>query len=104
MNFWPGPEFYSYKQGLNLFGSGSNGDYTVKSSEDLYNNSLMLTKLIGAPMKKHSKERKTLIFNNGINTSLHVIAKRSGRQVPNCHLDNTATKKQRKAIFLKWLT
>src|SRR5690606_22424811 len=63
-------EFFSYNMGLTSLEVGSNGDYTVKSSEDLYNNSQMLAKLLEA-YEKHSKGKKTLIFNNGINTSLH---------------------------------
>ncbi|MDX1328066.1 MAG: DEAD/DEAH box helicase [Arenibacter sp.] len=93
-------EFYSYNMGLTSLEVGSNGDYTVKSSEDLYNNSQMLGKLLEA-YEKHSKGKKTLIFNNGINTSLHVYETFRAAGLPIAHLDNTATKKQRKQI-LKW--
>lgn len=93
-------EFYSYNMGLTSLEVGSNGDYTVKSSEDLYNNSQMLSKLLEA-YEKHSKGKKTLIFNNGINTSLHVYETFRAAGYPIAHLDNTATKKQRKTI-LKW--
>jgi superfamily II DNA/RNA helicase len=44
---------------------------------------------------------KTLIFNNGINTSLYVYDSFLSAGLPIRHLDNTATKKQRKQI-LSW--
>ncbi|MBV1924134.1 MAG: DEAD/DEAH box helicase [Flavobacteriaceae bacterium] len=93
-------ETYSYNVGLTSLVVGSNGDYTVKSSEDLYTNNDMLSKLIQG-YEKHSKGKKTLIFNNGINTSLHVYDTFRAAGYPIAHLDNTASKKQRKAI-LKW--
>ena len=79
---------------------GSNGDYTVKSSEDLYSNSQMLGKLMQA-YEERSKGKKTLIFNNGINTSIHVYETFKAAGYPIAHLDNTATKKER-AFLLKW--
>ena len=39
---------YSYNVGLTSLEVGANGDYTVKSSEDLYTNSDMLSKLVSA--------------------------------------------------------
>jgi len=93
-------ETYAYDMGLTSLEVGSNGDYTVKSSEDLYSSPAMLQKLVDA-YKKHSLGKKTLIFNNGINTSINVYYafKEAGLQI--MHLDNTATKKQRKQI-LDW--
>ncbi|MHA7057368.1 DEAD/DEAH box helicase [Aquimarina sp. M1] len=93
-------EVYAYNMGLTSLEVGSNGDYTVKSSEDLYTNSNMLSQLLQA-YEKHSKGKKTLIFNNGINTSLHVYDTFRSAGYPVAHLDNTATKKQRRLI-LKW--
>lgn len=93
-------EVFAYNMGLTSLEVGSNGDYTVKSSEDLYTNSDMLGKLLQT-YEKHSKDKKTLIFNNGINTSLHVFDTFRSAGYPIAHLDNTATKKQRKQI-LKW--
>ena len=93
-------ETFSYNVGLTSLIVGSNGDYTVKSSEDLYTNSDMLGKLIES-YERHSKGKKTLIFNNGINTSVHVYDTFRMAGYPIAHLDNTATKKQRKGI-LKW--
>ncbi len=93
-------ETFSYNVGLTSLEVGSNGDYTVKSSEDLYTNNDMLNKLLSA-YEKHSKGKKTLIFNNGINTSLYVYDTFKTAGLPIAHLDNTATKKQRKQI-LDW--
>ncbi|MFC5045536.1 DEAD/DEAH box helicase [Aquimarina hainanensis] len=93
-------ETYSYNVGLTSLVVGSNGDYTVKSSEDLYTNSSMLGKLLQA-YEERSKGKKTLIFNNGINTSLHVYDTFRQAGYPIAHLDNTASKKERKDI-LQW--
>ncbi len=93
-------EVFQYDMGLTSLEIGSNGDYTVKSSEDLYSSNAMLDKLLEA-YKKHSKGKKTLIFNNGINTSVQVYYTFKEAGLPVAHLDNTATKKQRKQI-LKW--
>ncbi|WP_452602629.1 DEAD/DEAH box helicase [Pontimicrobium sp. MEBiC06410] len=93
-------EIYSYNVGLTSLIVGANGDYTVKSSEDLYTNTDMLTKLIQA-YEERCKGKKTLIFNNGINTSLHVYDTFRRAGYPIAHLDNNNSKKERKAI-LKW--
>ena len=60
----------------------------------------MLSKLMDA-YNERCMNKKTLIFNNGINTSLFVydLFKRAG--LPIAHLDNTTTKKERSNI-LKW--
>ena len=91
---------FSYNVGLTSLVVGANGDYTVKSSEDLYTNNEMLSKLMDA-YNERCKNKKTLIFNNGINTSLFVydLFKKAG--LPIAHLDNTTTKKERSNI-LKW--
>ncbi len=93
-------ETYSYNVGLTSLIVGANGDYTVKSSEDLYTNQDMLSKLLYA-YETHSKGKKTLIFNNGINTSLHVYDTFKAAGYPVEHLDNTNSKKER-AKILKW--
>jgi superfamily II DNA or RNA helicase len=93
-------ETYSYNVGLTSLEIGSNGDYTVKSSDDLYTGTDMLGKLMQA-YEERSKGKKTLIFNNGINTSLFVYDTFRRAGYPIMHLDNTATKKERKQI-LKW--
>ena len=91
---------YAYNVGLTSLTIGANGDYTVKSSEDLYTSTGMLTKLMQA-YDQRSKGKKTLIFNNGINTSLYVYESFKQVGLPIMHLDNTASKKQR-AYILDW--
>ncbi len=93
-------EMYTYNVGLTSLVVGSNGDYTVKSSEDLYTNVNMLGKLLQS-YEERSKDKKTLIFNNGINTSLYVydLFRSAGYKI--AHLDNTASKQERKEI-LAW--
>ena len=99
-NFLARANLYTYNVGLTSLIVGANGDYTVKSSEELYTNNDMLSKLLLA-YEERCLNKKTLIFNNGINTSLIVYDtfKKAGFNVK--HLDNTATKKQR-AETLKW--
>jgi len=91
---------YSYNVGLTSLEVGANGDYTVKSSEDLYTNTDMLSKLVSA-YEETVKGKKTLIFNNGINTSIQVFHAFKNAGYPIAHLDNTNTKKERDFI-LKW--
>ena len=93
-NFLARANLYTYNVGLTSLIVGANGDYTVKSSEELYTNNDMLSKLLLA-YEERCLNQKTLIFNNGINTSLIVYDtfKKAGFNVR--HLDNTATKKQR---------
>jgi len=98
--FLANAEVFQYDMGLTSLEVGSNGDYTVKSSEDLYSSNIMLDKLLLA-YQKHAVGKKTLIFNNGINTSIQVYYTFKAAGLPIEHLDNTATKKQRKQI-LKW--
>ncbi|APY12312.1 DEAD/DEAH box helicase [Seonamhaeicola sp. S2-3] len=93
-------EMFSYNVGLTSLVVGANGDYTVKSSEDLYTDDNMLSKLLRA-YEERSKGKKTLIFNNGINTSLHVYDTFRRAGYPIAHLDNTHSKKER-AHILKW--
>ena len=99
-NYLARANMFSYNVGLTSLEVGANGDYTVKSSEDLYTNADMLSKLVGA-YEETSKGKKTLIFNNGIHTSIQVFHafKRAG--YPIAHLDNTNTKKERDFI-LRW--
>lgn len=91
---------YSYDVGLTSLKVGINGDYTVKSSDDLYMNMVMQDKLLHAYTEK-SLNKKTLIFNNGINTSLYVYEtfKEAGFDIR--HLDNTNSPEDRKEI-LSW--
>ncbi|HET8855026.1 MAG TPA: DEAD/DEAH box helicase [Salinimicrobium sp.] len=91
---------YSYDVGLTSLKVGINGDYTVKSSEELYSNYSMQEKLLDAYMEK-SLGKKTLIFNNGINTSREVYEtfRNAGFEIR--HLDNTTSKQDRRDI-LRW--
>ncbi len=91
---------HTYDVGLKTLQVGINGDYTVKSSEILYTNHSMQQKLLNAYEEK-AKGTKTLIFNNGINTSQYVYEtfRESGYSIR--HLDNTHSNKERKEI-LKW--
>ncbi|HEU0136224.1 MAG TPA: DEAD/DEAH box helicase [Flavobacterium sp.] len=91
---------YSYDVGLQSLKVGINGDYTVKSSDDLYSNMVMQEKLLHAYTEK-SLGKKTLIFNNGINTSLYVYEtfREAGYGIR--HLDNTSSPEERKEI-LSW--
>lgn len=91
---------YSYDVGLSSLKIGINGDYTVKSSEELYSNFSMQEKLLDAYMEK-SQGKKTLIFNNGINTSKEVYETFRNAGFDIRHLDNTTSKQDRKDI-LKW--
>ena len=91
---------YSYDVNLKSLKVGINGDYTVSSSERLYGNYLMQEKLLYAYEEK-AKGTKTLIFNNGIHTSLMVaqLFEEEGYEIR--HLDNTHTEKERQEI-LTW--
>ena len=93
-------KFYTFNVGLTGLKIGINGDYTVKSSEVLYTNAIMQSKLLDA-YEQVSKGKKTLIFNNGILTSREVYHtfKKAGYAVR--HLDNTVSKQERKDT-LKW--
>lgn len=91
---------YTYDVGLGSLKTGINGDYTVKSSEILYSNAIMQGKLLYA-YEQRAKGKKTLIFNNGINTSRQVYATFYDAGYDVRHLDNSHTKQQRKEI-LHW--
>lgn len=81
---------------------GIHGDYTVKSSDELYGNLSMQGKLLES-YEEIAKGTKTLIFNNGINTSKYVYEtfKKAGYNIR--HLDNKNTASERKEI-LKWFS
>lgn len=93
-------DMFTYNVGLTSLVVGANGDYTVKSSEDLYTDNDMLSKLLDA-YEERCKGKKTLIFNNGINTSLYVHDTFKKAGYPIAHLDNTNSKKER-AQILRW--
>ncbi|CAG2532477.1 MAG: DEAD/DEAH box helicase [Maribacter dokdonensis] len=91
---------YNYDVSLQTLKLGISGDYTVKSSDELYGNHSMLNKLVSA-YNEIAKGTKTLIFNNGINTSRYVCEtfKKAGYNIR--HLDNKNNAAERKEI-LKW--
>jgi superfamily II DNA or RNA helicase len=93
---------YSYDVSLKSLKLGIHGDYTVRSSDELYSNHQMLGKLVGA-YEELAKGTKTLIFNNGISTSKYVyeIFKKAG--YPIRHLDNKNTATERREI-LDWFS
>jgi superfamily II DNA or RNA helicase len=91
---------YSYDVSLHSLKLGINGDYTVSSSEKLYGNFFMQEKLLYAYEQK-ARGTKTLIFNNGINTSkqVHQLFVEAGYDCK--HLDNTHSEVERREI-LEW--
>ena len=93
---------YSYDVSLRSLKLGINGDYTVKSSDELYSTQNMLGKLMEA-YEEIAKGTKTLIFNNGINTSRYVfeVFNKAGYDIR--HLDNKNTPTERQEI-LKWFS
>ena len=91
---------YHYHVGLTSLKVGINGDYTVSSSERLYNNHVMQDKLLSAYREK-SVGKKTLIFNNGIATSQYVYATFHEAGYDIRHLDHTHNSTERKKV-LDW--
>ncbi len=91
---------YSYDVSLHSLKVGINGDYTVSSSEKLYGNFFMQEKLLYA-FEQKAMGTKTLIFNNGINTSkqVHAMFTEAGYEIK--HLDNTHGEIERREI-LEW--
>lgn len=91
---------YNYDVSLQTLKLGISGDYTVKSSDELYGNHSMLNKLVAA-YNEIAKGTKTLIFNNGINTSRYVCEtfKKAGYNIR--HLDNKNNASERREI-LQW--
>lgn len=100
MGFLARANTYTRHVSLENLKIGISGDYTVKSSEQLYSNPMMQDKLLGV-YRERSLGRKTLIFNNGIKTSVRVYENFNYAGYPIKHLDNTASKEERRKI-LKW--
>ena len=99
-NYLAAPTTYCYDVGLGSLKIGANGDYTVRSSDMLYGDLPMLKKLLFAYEDK-CFGKKTLIFNNGINTSLNVFDTFNKAGHPIKHLDNKNTAIERQEI-LAW--
>lgn len=93
-------ETFTYDVNLHGLKIGSNGDFTVSSSDVVYGNYFMQEKLLFA-YEEVSLGKKTLIFNPGIETSLKVEELFKKHKYPIRHLDSTFSDKDRKDV-LKW--
>jgi superfamily II DNA or RNA helicase len=91
---------YTYDVNLHGLKIGSNGDFTVNSSDVVYGNYFMQEKLLFA-YEEIAVGDKTLIFNAGIDTSLRVEETFKDRGYPVRHLDSTFSDKERKNV-LRW--
>ena len=91
---------YTYNVNLGSLTVGITGDYTVRSSERLYANVMMQEKLLYAYEEK-SIGKKTLIFNSGIQSSMHVRDTFTDAGHAIKHLDSTNTAQERRDI-LEW--
>lgn len=93
-------ETFTYDVNLHGLKIGSNGDFTVSSSEQVYGNYFMQEKLLFA-YEEVAIGTKTLIFNSGIETSIRVQETFHKRGYNIRHLDSTFSDTDRKDI-LKW--
>jgi len=94
------PITWRYDVELNTLKTGINGDFTVSTSDELYSSQAMTDLLVHA-YEAHAKNKKTLIFNNGIFTSKKVYEVFSASGYPIQHLDNNTSPIDRIEI-LKW--
>jgi superfamily II DNA or RNA helicase len=88
---------YTYDVNLHGLKIGSNGDFTVNSSDQVYGNYFMQEKLLFA-YEEVAVGNKTLIFNSGIETSLRVEETFKKRGYKIRHLDSTFSDKDRKDV------
>src|SRR3989338_2713278 len=93
-------ETFTYDVNLHGLKIGSNGDFTVSSSELVYGNYFMQEKLLFA-YEEVAVGDKPLIFNSGIETSLRVEETFKKRGFKIRHLDSTFSDKDRKDV-LHW--
>lgn len=91
-------ETYQYDVNLHGLKIGTNGDFTVSSSDLLYSNFFMQEKLIFA-YEEVSLNKKTLIFNAGIETSRRVEESFKKLKYNIRHLDSTFSDKDRKDVI-----
>ncbi|RZJ31990.1 MAG: DEAD/DEAH box helicase [Flavobacterium sp.] len=98
--FLAAPQSFAYEVELNSLKTGIHGDYTVSSSNELYSSPAMLGLLVKA-YREHADGKKTLIFNNGIDTSMKVRDTFETEGIPIKHLDNRTPDCERKEI-LQW--
>ncbi|AMR34017.1 DEAD/DEAH box helicase [Mucilaginibacter sp. PAMC 26640] len=94
------PSNWRYDVELNTLKTGIHGDFTVSTSDELYSSPAMLDLLLHA-YEAHSKNKKTLIFNNGIFTSRNVCKLFNDSGYKARHLDNQTPAAER-AEILKW--
>lgn len=94
------PQYFKYEVELNSLRTGLRGDFTVSSSNGLYGAPVMLDLLLSS-YELHAKGKKTLIFNNGVETSLKVRDRFEEAGIAIRHLDNKCTAEERNEI-LKW--
>ncbi|RZM22144.1 MAG: DEAD/DEAH box helicase, partial [Pedobacter sp.] len=94
------PSTWRYDVELNTLKTGIHGDFTVSTSDELYSSPAMLELLTDA-YQAHAKNKKTLIFNNGIFTSRKVEETFTALGYPIRHLDNKTSPAERTEI-LKW--
>lgn len=99
--FLAAPKTFRYDVELNTLKTGLNGDFTIKTSDELYTSPAMIELLLHA-YQAHAKGKKTLIFNNGIFTSRKVFEVFSDHGYPIRHLDNMTSNEEREEILL-WL-
>ncbi|MBM3419018.1 MAG: DEAD/DEAH box helicase [Bacteroidetes bacterium] len=93
-------ETYSYDVNLHGLKIGTNGDFTISSSDILYSNYYMQEKLIFA-YEEVAVGDKTLIFNAGIETSRRVEEVFKKRKYNIRHLDSTFNERDRRDV-LEW--
>ncbi|WP_261382286.1 DEAD/DEAH box helicase [Mucilaginibacter achroorhodeus] len=94
------PSNWRYDVELNSLATGINGDFTISTSDALYSSPAMLELLLHA-YESHSKNKKTLIFNNGIFTSRNVCKYFEDAGYAIKHLDNHTSFTER-AEILQW--
>ncbi|MET0244149.1 MAG: DEAD/DEAH box helicase [Flavitalea sp.] len=94
------PKAVTYEVELNTLTKGSSGDFTISTSDELYSSPGMMELLMNAYMA-NSRNKKTLIFNNGIFTSKNVCRMFEEAGYPVKHLDNHNTIEER-ADILAW--
>jgi len=93
-------ETYTYDVNLHGLKIGVNGDFTVSSSDKVYSNYFMQEKLLFA-YEEVAVNRKTLIFNSGIESSRSVYELFKKHNYKVRHLDSTFSDTDRKDI-LAW--
>lgn len=94
------PVSWRYDVELNSLRTGSHGDFTISTSDELYSSPAML-ELLKYAYETHAKHKKTLIFNNGIFTSRNVCKMFEDAGYPVKHLDHHHSPAER-AEILKW--